>query len=343
MPPTSLSYPFDSAPGAGGVLEICPGVLWVRHSLPMALDHINVWLLSDSHESVIVDTGINSRQTKEAWDKILSDPATNQPVSKVLATHLHPDHCGLAGWLTEKHTCPLYMTRTEYLLCRTLCFDSGLDIPEVATDFYRAAGMTGQQLEQYAEAYGGFGRAVSPLPPSYQRMQEGDVLELAGEMWAVMVGTGHSPEHACLYNERRNILISGDQILPRISSIIAVWPTEPAANPLKDWLDSCRQLRERVQKDALILPSHGLPFYGAEPRLTQLIDHHEASLDKLVERCRTPQKVIDVFDVLFRSAINDSNLVMAIGEAIAHLNFLRAAGLVTREQDAGGIDWYTLT
>lgn len=337
----TLSYPYESPPPVSGTREIYPGLHWIRHSLPMALDHINVWLLSDQHECVIVDTGINRRTTRQAWRQLLKTHADGKSLNKVVATHLHPDHCGLAGWLTREYECPLYMTRSEYLLCRTLCYDSSLEIPPQAIGFYRAAGMDDAQILKYSRAYGGFGRAVTPLPPSYRRMKDRDRLELAGEDWEVVVGTGHSPEHACLYNESRNTLISGDQILPRISSIIAVWPTEPESNPLLDWLDSCRSLRERVPSAALILPSHGLPFYGAQERLTQLIDHHEELLDQLHDRCKKPQKVTDVFDLLFNSTIDDGNLVMAIGEAVAHFNYLLQAGRMTRERDDYGVDWFT--
>ncbi len=341
MTSQSLRYPFEKPPNAGGSNEIHEGVLWIRQPLPMALDHINVWLISNKHECVVVDTGMNMRNSREVWSKILSTEANGKTVNKVVATHLHPDHCGLAGWLTREHDCPLYMTRSEYLLCRTLCFDSGMDVPKDALDFYHAAGMTPAQLDGYAEKFGGFGRAVSPLPPSFRRMQDGDLLELAGHDWKVIVGNGHSPEHACLYNEATNTLISGDQVLPRISSIVAVWPTEPESDPLEDWLNSCRQLRHRIPEDALILPSHGLPFYGVIKRLNQLIDHHEALLEQLVQRCREPQRVIDVFDILFRSTVNDGNLVMAVGESVAHFNYLRRRNLVSRTPDSNGVDWYS--
>ncbi len=336
-----LRYPFENPPAAGDTQEIHKGLVWVRQSLPMALDHINVWLISNDSECVVVDTGMNMKSSQDVWTRELPAETDAKTVSKVVATHLHPDHCGLAGWLTRRYGCPLYMTRTEYLLCRTLCFDSSIDVPSEALDFYHAAGMTSAQLDDYKLKFGGFGRAVSPLPPSYHRIQDGDTLDLAGQDWNVITGSGHSPEHACLYHENSNTLISGDQILPRISSIVAVWPTEPESNPLEDWLHSCRELRKRLPEDVLVLPSHGLPFYGVSARLNQLIDHHESLLEQLVERCRRPQRVIDVFDVLFNSPISDSNLVMAIGETVAHFNYLRAQNLLTRTTDSDSVDWYS--
>lgn len=340
MPSPTLSYPIDAPPQVGEAHSVATGVQWIRHALPMALDHINVWLLSDADSCTLVDTGINTRSTREAWPGLLSHHAQDKRVERVIATHLHPDHCGLAGWLTERYDCPLWMTRTEYLLCRTLCHDSSLDVPAAATRFYREAGLNATQLADYAKAFGGFGRAVTPLPPAYRRIQNGDRLELHGENWDVIVGTGHSPEHACLYNANRNVLISGDQILPRISSIIAVWPTEADANPLAEWLASCRMLLTRLPADVLVLPSHGLPFYGAHARLTELIEHHEAALEKLLERAAEPQRTIDVFDLLFSSDINDSNLVMAVGETLAHFNYLISEGQVLRTVDDDGIAWY---
>ncbi|MEM7081841.1 MAG: MBL fold metallo-hydrolase [Pseudomonadota bacterium] len=334
-----IRYAFDQAPAVGDATEIFPGLLWARLGLPMALDHINVWISRSDQQSVIIDTGINTRTSKETWQTLFSKYVAPRTLAKVVATHLHPDHVGLAGWLTREHDCELYMTRSEYLLCRTLCFDSSLEIPEEALAFYRAAGITEEQLKLYSSMYGGFGRAVTPLPQSYRRLQEGDTLDLCDETWTILVGNGHSPEHACLFNAERNVLISGDQILPRISSIIAVWPTEPEADPLGDWLQSCRRFAHDVAADTLVLPSHGLPFYGAPARLRQLIDHHESSLEQLFARCSTPQRAIDVFDVLFHSAIDDSNRVMAVGETMAHFNHLRHQGRIERER-IDGVDWY---
>lgn len=306
----------------------------------MALDHINVWLLHDDTTFSIVDTGINSRTSKRIWTEVLASCVPDHKIDKVIGTHLHPDHIGLAGWLCRTLQCSLWMTSKEYFLCRLLCEDTGKPAPTEGISYYQACGLDADAIAQYQASFGGFGKVVSTLPQNFIRMEDGDTLRIGPYDWEVVVGSGHSPEHACLFSESINTLISGDQILPTISSIVAVWPTEPEANPLRNWLDSCRRLLNQLPSDVLVLPSHGLPFRGVKPRLQWLIDHHEEKLELLHNYSDRPRRAIDVFDILFKSTINHSNRIMAIGEAIAHYNYLRYKGLVTRHTDPHGVHWY---
>jgi glyoxylase-like metal-dependent hydrolase (beta-lactamase superfamily II) len=260
----------------------------------------------------------------------------------VLVTHLHPDHVGCAGWLSREHDIELWMTREEYLLCRVLVADTGQPAPAEGIRFYESAGFTGDAMARYRETFGMFGRVVSPLPQSHQRLGEGQVIRIGEDSWRVIVGRGHSPEHACLYCESRNILISGDQILPTISSNVSVYPREPLANPLADWFESLQRLKRELDEEVLVLPSHGRPFRGAHIRLDELIDEHEDGLQKLRRLCRQPQRAVDVFPALFKSRITEKNLIMAAGEAIAHLNYLVQAGEMTCEQGHGGVKSYQM-
>lgn len=188
-----------------------------------------------------------------------------------------------------------------------------------------------------------FGQFVHPLPEAYKRMSDGDLLEFAGARWEVIVGSGHSPEHACLYDEDRNILIAGDQLLPTISSNVSVWPTEPMANPLKDWFDSLDKLAKRLPEDVLVLPAHGKPFRGAHFRLQELAADHEDRLASLLDICVEPKRVVDLFESLYRTTIDDNNRIMATGEAISHLNYLCDNGDMTAEADADDVTWYCRT
>lgn len=332
----SITYEFDLRPEPGDVNQVADGIEWLRMPLPFALSHINLWILRDGDSVAIVDTGINSGKSREIWTEALA----GRPPSRVVVTHLHPDHIGLAGWLCEEYDVELSMTREEYLLCRILVADTGRPAPEAGINFYTAAGFDEEAMTRYQERFGGFGKVVSPLPESYRRLQGGDTLEIDGSEWQVIIGRGHSPEHACLLNTEKNVLISGDQLLPRISSNVSVHPTEPYANPLDDWLRSLADLKERIPEDVLVLPAHGSPFRGAHVRLNALIKEHQIGLDKLVELCKEPRRAVDVFPALFKARISASNLIMATGEATAHLNYLLADGSLTGEIDADGVRWY---
>jgi len=335
-----LDYPFGPAPAAGATREVALGVTWVRLPLPFRLDHINVWLIEEENGFTVVDTGLNDPRIRDVWESVFASVMKGRPVRRVIVTHLHPDHVGLAGWLTEKFDVPLYMTRTEYLLCRTMVADTGREAPPEGIRFYKAAGFSEEALERYRKRFGFFGSAVHRLPQSFLRMQEGDRLTLGGREWQVVVGRGHSPEHACLICPALNIVIAGDQILPRISSNVSVHPTEPEANPLGDWLSSCARLKSVLPADILVLPSHNEPFRGAHLRLDALIRGHEAALAKLAELCRTPKRAVDVFGALFLGGVSEATYIMAAGESIAHLNYLVAAGRMRRERDVNGVDWY---
>ena len=232
------------------------------------------------------------------------------------------------------------MPREEYFLCRILVADTGREAPDAGVQFYKNAGFPGDALTRYQEMFGMFGKFVSPLPESYERLTDGLSVTIDASDWEVVVGRGHSPEHGCLFNAERNIVISGDQLLPKISSNVSVYPTEPNANPLKDWIDSLNELKRRLPDDVLVLPAHGSPFRGAHPRLDALIDEHMTGLSKLVDLCAEPRRAVDVFSALFRAKISDSNLLMATGESIAHLNYLVADGSLRSDTDDDGVRWY---
>jgi glyoxylase-like metal-dependent hydrolase (beta-lactamase superfamily II) len=341
MPATAhkLDYPLPGKPQDGTLMEVASGVHWLRMPLPFELNHINLWLLEDDAGWVIVDTGIAADETRAIWTRLLDHELRRHPVAGVLVTHLHPDHVGLSGWLCDRYDCELWMTREEYLSARMLASDEPPP-PPVAIDFYRAAGLTDEQLEQYRQRFGRYGDLLSVLPESYHRLQDGEHLSIGGRSWEVVIGRGHSPEHACLSCAELGLMIAGDQALPTISPNVSVWPTEPQADPLADWLDSCHGLTDRVASDVLVLPAHGRPYHGLRERLDALIAEHEEGLEQIRERCQSPQRAVDLFETLFRGLIGDGNRIMAVGEAVAHLNYLQQRGELRTDADERGVRWY---
>ncbi len=339
-PGRNLDYPFEKRPELGEAIEVAPGIHWIRMRLPMQLNHINLWVLEDGDGWTVVDSGIRNEETANAWKQLFAGPMGGRKVKRVIITHMHPDHIGLAGWLVRKFDVELWITRTEFLMCRNLVSDTGQEAPQEGVRFYRAAGFTDELIENYKARFGGFGHGVYKLPNAYRRIGEGSEIEIGGRTWRVVTGNGHSPEHACLWCPEENIVISGDQLLPRISSNVSVHPTEPEANPLKDWLDSCNKLKTVLPSEVLVLPSHNEPFRGAHLRLQELIDDHEQNMEKLVTLCAEPKRAIDVFPALFRAKITQGVYGMATGESVAHLNCLRTRGRMDRDVDADGVQWY---
>ncbi len=338
-----LDYPFgERTPAVGETIEAAPGVHWVRMPLPFSLKWINLWLVDDGEAGwTVVDTGMPLAETKAAWRAIFDRMLDGRPVRRIIVTHMHPDHIGAAGWMSRKTGAALWMSRLEYVTCRMLVADTGREAPQAALDFYRRAGWAEAEIETYKARFGGFGRGVGALPDAFRRLKDGDELQMAGETWRVVVGAGHSPEHVCLYCPALNVLISGDQLLPRISSNVSVFPTEPAADPLKDWMESCLKLKAAVPEDVLVLPAHNEPFRGAHARLQALHDGHARSLRRLRKRlAEAPRRVIDTFPALFGRKIDAEALGMATGEALAHLNRLIARGEAAAAEDADGVLWF---
>jgi glyoxylase-like metal-dependent hydrolase (beta-lactamase superfamily II) len=340
---STLNYPFDPAPRAGQAMQIAPGVLWIRMPLPFRLDHINLWAIQDDAGWAVVDAGIRSEETAAAWRTLFETSLHKRPIRRVFVTHMHPDHIGMAGWLTRRFRCRLWTTRLEYLNCRVLVSDSGRDAPPDGVDFYKRAGWSDAAIERYLARFGDFGKHIHALPDSFRRLQDGDEIAVGAHRWRVVVGTGHSPEHACLYCADLKLLISGDQVLPRISSNVSVYPIEPDANPMQDWYASLAKIRREVPDDVLVMPSHNECFRGLHARLDQLVQGQDRAIGRLRGALREPKRAVDVFGALFGRGIDESNdslLSMATGEGVACLNYLVHRGEASREIDPAGVAWY---
>lgn len=332
-----LNYLFDDVPDPGCVREIVPGILWLRMPLPMELDHINLYLLEDEDGWWIVDTGINIDPTRELWEAVFERELGGKPVKAVVSTHYHPDHTGMAGWLCERWRAPFYITEREYFTGLAFSRTQKEHYSWLTEQYFRHCGYDEQQVRRVREHHGGFGSVITPMPTAYQRLYDGRSLRINGLRWEVIVGRGHSPEHACLYCPALNILISGDQVIPRITSNVSVSEVEPEGNPLRDWLQSHERFLEELPADALVLPAHNAPFYGLHERLRFLIEHHEEHLLALEEACLTGEPTaLELLPVLFKRELKEHHVGLALGECHAHLNFLLHRGQLARREDESG-------
>jgi glyoxylase-like metal-dependent hydrolase (beta-lactamase superfamily II) len=334
---TPLQFPVAAPPRPGDTLAIAPGVHWLRMPLPFALDHINLWLLEDGSGWTIVDTGIATAHTKELWERIFAERLGGLPVNRVIVTHYHPDHIGLADWLTQRWQVPLWITEKEWLSARVMSLGAG-DFALLRREFARRAGLDETASELFGERETSYRRGVPSVPASFRRLADGMTIEIGGREWQVIVGEGHAPELACLYCAHTNVLISGDQVLPRISPNISVHPHEPDGDPLALYLTSLGKLREAVPAETLVLPSHNLPFLGLHLRIDTLADHHRARCDDVITACEIPKSAMEVVSLLFRRALDRHQMGFALGEALAHLNFLMYQGALDRVLGEDGVE-----
>ena len=335
---SQLDYPFgDTLPAIGAVLPLAPGVQWLRMPLPFALDHINLWLIADRSDRAAgwcaVDCGVASDATRAAWDQVLEE----RSLLRVIATHCHPDHVGLSDWLCSRFDAPFLATAGEYGFARMMSAAlPGVDGTAAIPHFERH-GLVDQTLRaKMAERRNYYPSLVPAVPHAYTRLQDGQQLSIGEHSWRVITGFGHSPEHAALYCETLKLLISGDMILPRISTNVSVFAVEPLGNPLQQYLDSLAKFKD-LPDDTLVLPSHGRPFRGVHTRMQQLRDHHCARLAEVMQACRTPRSAVDIVPIMFRRPLDAHTLTFALGEALAHLHKLWFDGLLQRETGADGV------
>ena len=335
-----LTYPIGETLECETARAITPGVLWIRFSVTFAPGHINVWALEDGDGWTIVDTGMRLPAAAEVWESLWTGALGGRPVRRVICTHQHRDHAGMAGWLTARFGCRLWMTRLEYLHGRLQEKMATGELSEATVRFVQGAGWEADAIEHYRERLSRFNEGCYPLPPSYRRIVDGEAIAIGRHVWKVIVGRGHSPDHACLHCPELRVLISGDQVLPGISSNVSVDGMEPDADPLSDWIASLKLLESRVGDETLVLPSHNAPFLGLHERLRELDAGHEDALRRALEFIAVPRRAIDLFELLFHRKVGLALQGLATGESVAHLNCLIHRGLVEVEEDRVGIRWY---
>lgn len=333
-----LRYPWPEPPAFGDAIKVAPGVLWARLPLPMALDHVNCFAFDDGEAGwTLVDPGIDTPACRAALDALIAGPMGGRPVWRVLVTHYHPDHIGLAG-LLQARGAELWTTRTSWLFARMLVLDDQ-PVPRAETlEFWRAAGMAPELFEKRRAARPfNFADCVHPLPLGYRRITEGEQISMGGRNWQVRIGHGHAPDHATLWSLDDDLIVGGDQLLPSISANLGVYATEPLADPVADWLDSCRAFQPLADDRHLVLPGHKLPFTGLPLRLRQMIENHEGALNRLRGMlAEAPRSATECFPALFKRSIGEREYGLALDESVAHLNHLWHKGEVTRERRPDG-------
>jgi len=335
---SQLQFPYPDPPVGATRVEVARGLFWLRVPLPVSLNHINIYLLDDGDGWVLVDTGMHMPDTIALWEEMIVKCLDGKPIKTVIATHMHPDHIGMAGWIAERFRAPLWMSQAEYYQARTFS-NLPKEIGWTSLQFLRVNGLGDDYVEHLKQSLPHFNQAVYPMPGAFRRLVDGQTIEIGGDRWRVITCYGHSPEHVCLYNEERRLLLSGDQVIARISSNVSVTASEPEANPLPHWIDALNRMFQ-LPADTLVLPSHNLPFIGLHQRSRELVDHHDDHLNALLEACAEPRTVRDLLPVLFRRPLDFNQIGMAIGEALAHLHCLMSRARIERSLGDDGVYRY---
>jgi glyoxylase-like metal-dependent hydrolase (beta-lactamase superfamily II) len=323
----SLTFPAPEPPPTGQVTEIAPGILWARIPLPFRLNHINVYLIEDGEGWAVLDTGIGNEATRAVWSALVDGPLAGRRLTRLIVTHFHPDHIGLAGWLCERFGLALLTSQTSYLSCANISLRPGALDAKPYREFYLRHGLDAETTQRVATQGHNYLKMVSGLPPTFERLVAGDRLAIGGRGFDVLTGNGHAPEQVMLYCAADNVFLAADQVLAKITPNISVWAVDPQGDPLGLYVRSLGELKRQIPADALVLPGHQLPFYGLHTRSDQLIAHHEARCAAIGEACRVaPRSAAELVPVLFHRDLDPHQMSFAFSEVQAHINYMLRRG-----------------
>jgi glyoxylase-like metal-dependent hydrolase (beta-lactamase superfamily II) len=321
--PTPLVFPFPTPPEWGNAIEVAPGLLWARIPLPFRLDHVNVYFIDDGDGWAVVDTGIDNEKARLVWNALLAGSLAGRRLTRLIVTHMHPDHIGLAGWLTERFDIPLFTSQTAYIECLNLSLAPGRLQALVYRNFYRRNGLDEATTALIATMGHDYLGMVAPLPPTFERLVAGDRLDIGGRCFDVLAGDGHAPEQLMLFNRQEKLFLAADQTLAKISPNVSVTALSPRGDPLGLYLRSLRALRADLPEDSLVLAGHQLPFYGLHERAAELAAHHEARCEALFQACREkPHRPAELLPVLFTRQLDPHQMGFAFSELLAHVNYM---------------------
>ncbi len=334
-----LVYPLAEPPAPGETVEVAPGILWARIPLPFRLNHINVYLIDDGDGWAVLDTGIGNDATRAVWEKLIAGPLAGRPLTRLIVTHFHPDHIGLAGWLCERFGLPLLTSQTSYLGCLNISLSPGALDAKPYRDFYLRHGMDEATTQRVATQGHSYLKMVSGLPPTFQRLVAGDTLTIGSRQFDVLSGNGHAPEQLMLYCAADNVFLAADQVLAKITPNISVWAVDPTGDPLGLYMRSLGELKRQIPGDVLVLPGHQLPFCGLHTRSDELIAHHEARCAAIAKACRIkPCSAAELVPVLFHIDLDPHQMSFAFSEVQAHVNYMLGRGELAWAEGADAVE-----
>jgi glyoxylase-like metal-dependent hydrolase (beta-lactamase superfamily II) len=331
----ALEFPHEQI-DVGAMREIAPGVHWLRMPLPFRLNHINLWLIEEDGGFALVDTGYADDPSRAIWERLFHERFADAPIRRVICTHYHSDHSGNAGLIAKRFGCELWMTQAEFNGVHAIRARNAGYASEQVIDMYLANGLSPAWARELKTSRESAVTRFPDFPDSFRRLLAGDLVTIGGRAWKVILGIGHSPEHAALYCEELKLVIAGDMLLPKISTNVSVQAIEPNGDPLALFLASLDR-HAQMPADTLALPAHGMPFRGIRERVAQLHAHHHERLDKLLAACDAPKTAADILPVLFNVQLDAYSSASAMGEGLAHLHYLYYQGKLVRERGVDGV------
>ncbi len=327
------------APELGAAVAVPHELRWIRLPVPGPLQHINVWLAPGRTGRVLIDTGLNQPQTHAAWASLALSEHLAEQLEAILVTHHHPDHFGMAGALAQRFEVPVRMSApARAAALRSTSGTVGGSATDLAA-YRREWGVDFAALVARARGAGTFDGLFSGIPAATAAIVEGERLGELRDPWQASLHFGHAEGHVCLYWRESDLLISGDQLLPAISSNVSLYPGAASENPLGDFLASLEKLA-RLPPQTIVLPAHGAPFRGVAVRAAQVQAGHRQRLAKLSDFVCEPRDTAEIVGALFGARkLEGWNTLLAYGETLAHMRYLQLRGALLRLEQDGEVRW----
>jgi glyoxylase-like metal-dependent hydrolase (beta-lactamase superfamily II) len=316
-------------------VEIAPGVHWLVTSLPFRLRAINLWLLRDGDAWTMIDCGYPLPEVREQIEAAWSRTLDGLPITRLFVTHHHPDHVGNCRWVCERWGIIPTITRGERERALKLMGSQWEEESAHRIGFWRRHGLSEAAAANINEHWGRYRHHFRPLPEEWSPIEDGASLPIGDADWQVIVAQGHAQAQALLHSPERNLLISGDQVLPKITPNVSVFGDHPDSQPLGQFLASNRRLAQSCG-DVMVLPSHNRPFMGLHARIREIEAHHQERLAKIEALLQgSPVTAATLLPELFGDGLNGHEIGFAIGEVIAHLHHLVAEGRAATSERNG--------
>lgn len=308
------------------------GIDIVRLRLPFRLDHVNCLLAEGENGWSIIDTGLNDRRTRATWKDVFA----KKELTNIYVSHYHPDHFGYAGQLQQETNATVFMTEEDEFSAKTVWEKSFI---QVIRENYAMYGVPDGTANEMTENTEGFLKVITPYPNVTKHMTEGDKIVFGKEEYEIIQAPGHADGLVVFYNEAKNVLLSTDHILPDITPNVSYW-FHGLENPLQAYKDSLVKIKKLNVE--FVIPSHGEPFFDANGRIDEILRHHDERIEFVLDQVDKETTAYLMSENLFTFEMDTHEKRFALGESIAHLEYLVVKGYMKKELSDGIWTYYVI-
>ncbi len=312
------------------IVEVSPNIFQVRVPIPFPLRNVQCYLVRETDGWTMVDTGLNYPAALEAWDGAFRALRMKpRDIRRIVLTHTHPDHFGLAGHFQRLADAPVYALNEEIEIIPREWPPEEIAIP-LLSRFFRHHGAPDQVLGRVAGRSREVIEMTNPLPVLVP-LHEGEDIRIGGQPYRVIWVPGHADGHLVLYRRSDGLMFIGDHVLMKITPNIALWP-QLEFNPLQKYLASLDKISQF--KTQIALPGHRAIVHDVPARVAEIKQHHQVRLHETLVAAGKGNNGYQVARALFPHLVTADDIRLGMIEALSHLEYLTQAGKLERLEGA---------